>query len=164
MCMHEQWWLHCTSQWGWQIPVKEHAYCVTETFKMTEYSNKSASNFALSLNIPLWKLFEWFRSLSLWATGDWQLHHHNAPTHACITPCADFFGGTSSHPGDSAPLQPRFGVLWLLAFPKTKINVEMEEISDSWWDSGKYDGAADGDWENCVRSHSAYKKCKRLLG
>ena len=27
---------------------------------LSEYSNKSASNFALSLNIPLWKLFRWF--------------------------------------------------------------------------------------------------------
>ena len=48
------------------------------------------------------------------------------------------------------PLQPRFGALWHLAFPKSKITFEREEISDCWWDSG------DGDWENCVRSQSAY--------
>ena len=30
------------------------------------------------------------------------------------------FEKTSSHPGDSVPLLPRFGALWLLAFPKTK--------------------------------------------
>ena len=41
-----------------------------------------------------------------------------------------FFGETSNHPGDSAPLQPRFGAPWLLAFPKTKIAFEREEISD----------------------------------
>ena len=41
-------------------------------------------------------------------------------------------------------LLPRFGALWLLAFPKTKITFEWEEISDHQWDSGKYDGAADG--------------------
>ena len=35
-----------------------------------------------SLNIPPQKLFAWFRRLQLWATGDWQLHHDNAPTHA----------------------------------------------------------------------------------
>ena len=34
----------------------------------------------LSLNIPSWKLFEWFRRLQLWATGDWQLHHDNSYT------------------------------------------------------------------------------------
>ena len=37
---------------------------------------------ALSVNIPPWKLFGWFRRLQLWATGDWQLHHDNVPTHA----------------------------------------------------------------------------------
>ena len=68
----------------------------------SEYSNGSASNFAWSLNIPLQKLFRWFRSPQqkqtgsksalkkllgwfgrpqLWATGDWQLYHSNAPTH-----------------------------------------------------------------------------------
>ena len=41
-------------------------------------------------------------------------------------------------------------------FSKTKITFDKEEISDSWWDSGKYNGAADGSWENCVRSQGAY--------
>ena len=62
------------------------------------------------------------------------------------------WGKSSNHPGDSNPLQPRFGALRLLAFPKTKITFEREEISYCQWDSGKYDGAADGDWENCVKS------------
>ena len=75
---------------------------------------------------------------------------------SCIMSCAEIFGETSNHPGDSAPLQPRFGALWLLAFPKTKITFEREEISDHQWDLGKYNGAADGDWENCVRSQGAY--------
>ena len=75
---------------------------------------------------------------------------------SCITFFAEFFGETSNHPGDSAPLQPRFGTLWLLAFLKTKITFEREETSDHSWDSGKYDGAPDGDWEPCVRSQGAY--------
>ena len=33
---------------------------------------------------------------------------------------AEFYGGTSNHPGDSALLQPRFGALRLLAFTKLK--------------------------------------------
>ena len=66
------------------------------------------------------------------------------------------FGEASNHPGDSAPLQPRFGTLRLLAFPKTKITFEREEISDHQWDSGKHNRAADGDWENCVMSQGAY--------
>ena len=42
------------------------------------------------------------------------------------------------------PLQPRSGTLRLLAFSKTKITFEREEISDSRWDSGDYNKAADG--------------------
>ena len=49
---------------------------------LSKESNESASQFALSLNIPPQKLFEWFRRPQLWATGDGQLHHDNAPTHA----------------------------------------------------------------------------------
>ena len=51
-------------------------------FKITELSNEPASNFALSFNIPLWKLFGLSRRAQLWATSDWQLHHDNAPAHA----------------------------------------------------------------------------------
>ena len=68
----------------------------------------------------------------------------------------EFFCKTSNHPGDLASLQPRSGTLWLLAFPKTKIIFEREEISDCRRDIGKYDGAADGDWENCVKTQGAY--------
>ena len=63
-------------------------------------------------------------------------------TCSCITCCAEFFGETSNHPGDSALLLPRFGTSWLLAFPKTKITFERGEIADHQWDSGKYKGAA----------------------
>jgi len=43
---------------------------------------------------------------------------------------AGFFGKIAHHPGLSAPLQPRFGPLQLLDFPKTKITVEREEICE----------------------------------
>ena len=62
------------------------------------------------------------------ATGDWQLHHNNAPAHA--SRLKQSIGETSNHPADSAPLQPRLGALRLLAFLKTKITFEREEISD----------------------------------
>ena len=84
------------------------------------------------------------------AASSWQL------TRLCIMSHAKFFCETSNHPGDSAPLQARFGALQLLAFPKTKITFEREEISDHSRDWGKYDGTADGDWENCVRSQGVY--------
>ena len=69
------------------------------------------------------------------ATSSWQ----------CACSCR-VFCVTSNHPGYSAHLQPRFGALQFLTFPKTKITFEREEISDRWWDSGKYNGTADGDW------------------
>ena len=63
------------------------------------------------------------------ATGDWQLHLDNVPAHA--SHLLQFFGETSNHPGDSDPLQARFGTLRLLAFPKIQITFEREEISVS---------------------------------
>ena len=91
------------------------------------------------------------------AVGNWWLA---ASSWQCALSCimyhAEFFGKTSNHPGDPAPLQPRSGALWLLAFPKTKVTLEREEISDHQCDSGQYNWAADGNWENCVRSQSAY--------
>ena len=92
------------------------------------------------------------------AMGNWWLAASSWQcTHSCITTyCAEIFCETSNHPGDSAPLQPRFGGLWLLSFSKTEISFEREEISGYQSDSGKYKGAADGDWETCVRSQGAY--------
>jgi hypothetical protein len=44
--------------------------------------------------------------------------------------CRHFFGKASHHPGLSAPLQPGYGSLRLLAIPKAKIAVEREEICE----------------------------------
>jgi len=65
----------------------------------------------------------------LWASGDWHLHHDNAPAHSSAL-VQTFFGKTSHHPGLSAPLQTRFGSLQLLAFLETETAIEREEISD----------------------------------
>ena len=78
--MREQWQLHCTSQWGWQTPLC--TMWLLHSKWLSKQNNESASNFVLSLNITLQKLFGWFTSLQLWATGGWQLHHHNMPAHA----------------------------------------------------------------------------------
>ena len=91
------------------------------------------------------------------AIGNWWLAASSWQcANSCITSCVEFFGETSNHPGDSAPLQRISGTMWLLAFLKTKIMFEREEISNHQGDSRKYDRAADGNWENCVRSQSAY--------
>ena len=134
------------------MPLSEHVYCVAVTFKMTEW-------------VEQWICIEFFIKLEHSSTetigmiqkaaamGNWWLA---ASSRQHARSCIRFFSETSSHPADWAPLQPRFGALRLPAFPKTKITFEREEISDHWYDSGKYDGAPDGDCENCVRSQGAY--------
>ena len=110
------------------------------------------------------------------AMGNWWVAASSQQrVHSCITSCTEFFGKTSNRLDDSATLQPRFGTLWLLAFPKTKITFEREEIfftifslyvfsvyffidgfiSNHQQDSGKYNREADVGWENCVRSPGA---------
>jgi hypothetical protein len=62
-----------------------------------------------------------------------QFHHDIAPAHSTALVQVFFFGGggkASHHPGLSAALQPRFGSLRLLAFPKAKIAVERKEICE----------------------------------
>ena len=114
------------------------------------------SNFALSLNIPPWKPLGWFRRPQLWATNDPAASSQHACS--CIKSDAEFFAETSDHPGDAAPLQPRFGTVcdfWL--FPKLKSPLKGKTFqTDHWWNSGIYDGAADGNWENRVRSQGTY--------
>jgi len=56
-----------------------------------------------------------------------QLHHNNAPAHSTALVEA-LFGKAAHHPAMSAPLQPRFGSLRLLTFPKVKIAVEREDV------------------------------------
>ena len=130
------------------MPLSKPVYCVAVALKITEQVEQQiALNFVLSLNISPWKLFRWFRRPQLWATGDWQLHHNNA--HAQASRVVQFLWNIKS-PRWLSPLRPRLGTLWLLACPKIKSTLR-EEISDQWWDSGKYDEAADGNWENCVR-------------
>ena len=120
---------------------------------MSEQSSESASNFVFSLNIPPWKLFGWFRRLQLWATGDWQLHHDT--TCPLMHQALYSFLGKHQITQVTQPPYTRYVALQLLAFSKTKITFE-KEISGHQWDSGKYDGAANGDWEKCVRSQGAY--------
>ena len=82
MRMCEQWWLHCTSQWGRQMLLHEHVDCVAIAFKMTEWVEQGiCTKFCIKLENLLQKLLGWFRRLQLWATGDRQLHHNNMAAH-----------------------------------------------------------------------------------
>ena len=138
------------------MPLGEHVYCVAASFKMTEQVEQwICIKFGLKLEHSSAKIILMIQKAA--AMGNWWLAASSRQC-ACsyIMSCAKFFCKTSNHPGYSAPLQPRFGALWPLAFPKTKITFEKEEISDHRWDSGKYNRAADGNWENYVRSQGAY--------
>ena len=106
---------------------------------LSEWSNESAPNFALSLNIPPKKLFGWFRRLQLWATGDCQLQHNHLSAHASYL-MQRFLVKHQITQVTQPRVQPRYGALWLLGFPKTKISFKREEISDCQWESGKYTG------------------------
>ena len=62
------------------------------------------------------------------AMGNWWLAASSQQhTRSCITLRAVFWQNTKSSKWCS-PLQPRFGTLWFLAFPKTEITFEREEI------------------------------------
>ena len=138
------------------MPLSEHVYCVAVTFKMAEQVEQwTCIKFCIRLEHSSTETIQMTQKAA--GMGNWWLAASSRQcAHLCITSHAEFFGKTSNHPGDWDPLQPRFGALWLLAFPKTKITFEREEISDRWWDSGKHNGAADGNCENCVRSQGAY--------
>ena len=138
------------------MPLSEHVYCVAITFKMTEWVEQQICiKFCIKLEHSSMETIWMIRNPK--AMGNWWVAAALGQ-HACsgIMSHAECFGETSNHPGDSVPLQPRFGTLWLPAFPKAQITFEREEISDCRWYSGQYDGTADGDWENCVRSQGAY--------
>ena len=140
------------------MPLSGHVYCVAVTFKMTEQVEQwICIKFCIKLQYCSTETVGMIQMAT--PIGNWWLAASSPQrTCLCITSHAEFSGETSNHPGDPVPLQPRFSALWLLAFPKLKSSLKGKrfQISEHWWDSGKYNQAADGDWENCVRSQGAY--------
>ena len=138
-----------------------HVCCVAVAIKMTEPVEQwICIKFCIKLEHSSTETIQMIQKAA--AVGSWWLEDSSRQcAHSCIMYHAEFFGKTSNHPGDSFPLQPRFGTLRLLAFPKTKITFEREEISDHQWNSGKYDRAADGDWENSVSSQGEHNSPNR---
>ena len=129
---------HCIQMTAWEqqrICIKFHVklkHSSTETIQMVQ---KAAA------------MGNWRSEASSWQCAS-----------SCIMSRAEFLGETPNQPADSASLQPRFGTLWLLAFPTSKITFEREEIPEHWWNSGKFNRTVNGYWENCVRSQSAYSE------
>ena len=153
----EQWWLHYTGQWGLYMLLSEHVYCVTVAFKTTEQVEQQIClKLCVKLEHSSMETIQMIQKAV--AMGNcWLAASSRQCTHSCIMSHAEFFGETSYHPGDSAPLQPIFSTLRLLLFPKTKVNFEREEISDC-RDSGKCNRVANANWENWGRSEGAYSK------
>ena len=92
---------------------------------LSKQSNESASDFALSLNIPCRNYLDdsgghSYQQLVIgsFVTTMYLLMHHVS--------CS--FLVEHHHPGDSASLQPRFGAQQLLGFPKTKIRVSGKRL------------------------------------
>ena len=81
---------------------------------------------------------------------------------SCIMSRVAFFGKTSNYPDDSATLQPRFGAV-ASGFSQSKITFEREEISDHRWDSGKYNGTADGNWEHIRQWCPLWRRLRHIL-
>ena len=94
---------------------------------LSKYSNESVTNFVLSLNIPLWKLFRWFRRPQLRATDVWHLHHNNAPAHISYLLHSFLVKHQITQVTQTPWTQIEHPVI--LTFPKTKITFEREEIS-----------------------------------
>ena len=99
----------------------EHVYCVAGAFKMTEQIEQwICIKFCIKLEHFSVETIGWFRRLQLWVTGDWQLHHSNAPTHtSCLL--QSFL---ETHPISQvtrAPYSPDLVScnFWLLSKPKS---------------------------------------------
>ena len=135
------------------VDANEHVYCVTVTFKMTEQVEQWIwVQFCVKLehsSVEAIQMIQKATAMSNWWLAALSQQH----AHSCITSLVQSF--LVKHQVTRG-LSPPTAQIWLLAFPKTKITFEREEISDYQWDLGKYDGAADGEWENCVRTQGAY--------
>ena len=117
------------------MPLSEHVYCVAVTFKKTEWIEQWI---CIEFHVKL----EYSSEETIWtiqkatAMGNWWLAiHHNMSSQVSWVKS---FCKTLNHPCGSVPLQSRFGILRLLAFPQTKITFGREETSDHWWDSRQY--------------------------
>ena len=76
----------------------------------------------------------WLSLCIVWPSHSNDQASRSVSSRQCTCPfyssCTGFFGKAAHHPGLTAPLQPRFGSLWLLALPKGKIALEREEICE----------------------------------
>ena len=110
------------------MPLSEHVYCVAIAFKMNEWVEqwiciKFCIKLEQSSTETIWMIQKTTAMGKWWLTSSLQ-----QCACSCIMSHTEFFGKTSNHPGDSALLQPSFGTLWLLAFPKVKITLKRKRF------------------------------------
>ena len=115
------------------MPFSEHVYCVVITLKMTEWVEQSICIiFCIKLEHSSLETIGMIQKAA--AIGNWWLATSSGQSAcSCITLCSEFFWYNIKPLVWPSPLPPRFGALQLLAFPKTKITFEREEISDCRW-------------------------------
>ena len=134
--------------------LSEHVHCVAIAFKMTEWAEQQMHYFCIKLEHSSMETIQMIQGPV--GMGNKSLAPSSGQcAYSCIRSHAVSRQNIKS-PRWLSPPTAQFGVLWLLAFPKTKITFEREKISDCLWDSGRYSGAADGNWENCMKSQGAY--------
>ena len=152
----EQWWLHCTSQWGQWMPLSEHVYCVAVTFKMTE---RVEQHICIKFFIKLEHSSVETVHMSQKATGMgswWWAASSQQCAHSCFTSRAEFF--LAKHQitqVTQTPYNPNLAPCNFWLFPKLKSPLKGKRFQavdetrkiqrDSWWRL-----------ENCVRSQGAY--------
>ena len=136
--------------------LSEHVYCVAVVFKITE-------RVAQWICITFCGKLEYSSAETSWmiqkatAVGNWWLAA-SSPQHArsCITSPAEFFVKHQitqvTQPLYSSGLAPCD--FWL--FPQTKITFEREEISDHWWNSGRYNRTEDCK-TSCLKTVTIWK-------
>ena len=121
MHMREQWWLHWTVSGDGKCHwVSMCTVWPSHSKWLSKWSNESASNFALSLNISLWKLFKWFRRAAV--MGNWWLAALSRQyAHSCILSNAEVFLWNIKSPRWLSPSTAHYLApcdFWL--FPKLK--------------------------------------------
>ena len=149
--------------------LSEHVYCVAIAFKMTEWAEQQICiKFCVKLEHSSVENIQIIQKAA--AMGNWWLAASSQyPAHAsCLL---QFFYKTLNHPGESTPLQPRFGALWLLLFPKLSSPLKGKRfrpllrfrkiLQGNWWRFPTKDFAEcfkqwKRSWENCVRPQGAY--------
>ena len=102
------------------MPLSEHVYCVAIAFKITELvEQRICIEFCVKLEHSSGETIWMIQKAA--TMGNWWLAASSQQC-AClrVSSHAEFFGGTSNHPGDSAPYSPDLASCDFWHFPKVK--------------------------------------------